>query len=554
MNIEPPTISPMLFRCAFRCLTTLLYISSVVPVATVALQTLRGHYGTAFEDSSTGFVWLSLTLGPVAATLLGLRFLVSPSANCSRLAFWWACGGIIALSLLLVVTLYTEVLRSTPVRGVFVDSLFYIFPVSIACTVLLLNLVKRERGPRSPTSYQDAESYFTHLDHARYQLREAVKTDSASRSFRDRLPTITCPSDKGVEDHSTDAKVAQDVVVLVHGIRDFALWQASIRATLERDGFAVEPTNYGRFNLVKFLAPIPFFRRWAIGEVWEQIRIVKQRHPGARLSLIAHSFGTYVVAHLIRRNFDLGAHRIIFCGSVVSYRFRFQDYQGRFEGDILNDVGTQDIWPALAQSVTWGYGSAGTYGFRRPLVHDRWHNGAGHGYFLRPEFCTKFWVPYLKSGTIVDGDHDPESPPLWLRVVSILKIKYLLLGLAAYSLYLAGMSATYMPRGLGAQFGVEDSIDSSTTSCFANPGGYASWPVAFSSQPPGASVRVALLVRTERDPWLEKQEGVEQLQEVTPTCAILAQNRYRAVFERNGQRRFQDFVLTGPKLVIKAKF
>jgi TIR domain len=43
------------------------------------------------------------------------------------------------------------------------------------------------------------------------------------------------------------------VIILVHGIRDFALWQAEIRPALEENGFKVEVTNYGRFNLLEFL-------------------------------------------------------------------------------------------------------------------------------------------------------------------------------------------------------------------------------------------------------------------------------------------------------------
>ena len=221
------------------------------------------------------------------------------------------------------------------------------------------------------------------------------------------------------------------VVILVHGIRDYALWQSRVRSELEAAGFVVEPTNYGRFGLVQFLAPVPFFRRWAISQIGEEIRIVKQSYPGARFSIIAHSFGTYIIASLIKKTFDLNASRIIFCGSVVSYRFRFQDYERRFVAPILNEVGTRDAWPAIAQSVTWGYGSAGTYGFRRPLVRDRWHNGAGHGHFLVTGFCSKFWVPFLKDGAIAKAADDPEAPRLWLRVISALRIKYLILAAVA---------------------------------------------------------------------------------------------------------------------------
>jgi hypothetical protein len=219
------------------------------------------------------------------------------------------------------------------------------------------------------------------------------------------------------------------VVILVHGIRDYALWQTSIRATLESEGFTAEPTNYDRFNLLKFLLPISFFRNQAIDEVWKQIRIIVHNNPNALISIIAHSFGTYVISQLMRRGFDLKFHRVIFCGSVVPYNFDFEQIQNRFSGPILNEVGTRDVWPALAESITSGYGSAGTYGFRRPLVRDRWHNGAGHGFFLDPAFCNRFWTPFLNSGKIVGASDPPEKPPVWLQVLSVLKIKYVLLAL-----------------------------------------------------------------------------------------------------------------------------
>jgi hypothetical protein len=216
------------------------------------------------------------------------------------------------------------------------------------------------------------------------------------------------------------------VIVLVHGIRDFALWQNSIRSTLERHDLKVESTNYGRLNLLQFLVPFEHFRERAISEVWNQIRIVKQNYPGARISVIAHSFGTYVISHLVQQNFDIRFESIIFCGSVVQYDFPFEQFQDRFAAPIVNEVGTQDVWPAIAESVTRGYGSAGTYGFRRPLVRDRWHNGARHGFFLTPTFCETFWVPFLKDRKIVEAAETPESPLFWVKLLTIAKVKYLL--------------------------------------------------------------------------------------------------------------------------------
>lgn len=216
------------------------------------------------------------------------------------------------------------------------------------------------------------------------------------------------------------------VVVLVHGIRDFALWQNTVSRSLEKHGFQVESTNYGRFNLLEFLLPLSYFRSQAISQVINQIRIIKQNNEGAKISVIAHSFGTFVIAQILMKEFDMKFHRVIFCGSVVNYDFPFEQFQGRFLRPIINEVGTRDIWPATAESVTTGYGSAGTYGFHRPLVKDRWHNGAGHGYFLSAIFCEKFWVPLLAKGELVSGAEEPEHTRVWIRILSIIKLKYVL--------------------------------------------------------------------------------------------------------------------------------
>jgi hypothetical protein len=165
----------------------------------------------------------------------------------------------------------------------------------------------------------------------------------------------------GADPELRDAHQGEHVVLLVHGIRDFALWQTALRATLERSGFIVESTNYGRMNIFQFLAPFSYFRKVAISHVANQVRIVAQNHPHAAISVIAHSFGTYVVAQLMKQQFDIRFFRVVFCGSVVKYEFPFEQIQDRFEHPVLNEVGTRDIWPALAEGMTTGYGSAGRW-------------------------------------------------------------------------------------------------------------------------------------------------------------------------------------------------
>jgi hypothetical protein len=226
------------------------------------------------------------------------------------------------------------------------------------------------------------------------------------------------------------------VVILVHGIRTRALWQNAIRSTLHKEGFVVQPTNYEYFDVLRFLFPGEFFRRGIVEDVERQIRHTLAENKASTCSLIAHSFGTYVVSRILRDYTDLEFERIIFCGSVVPQSFRFEDYRKRFKTPLLNEVGTRDFWPAIAEAVTFGYGSAGAYGFRRPAVQDRWHNGMGHPDFLNAEFCRKYWLPFLRDGTFVETAEVPNPPPWWLWVVSTFQIRYgVVLGLLISAYY-----------------------------------------------------------------------------------------------------------------------
>jgi hypothetical protein len=200
-----------------------------------------------------------------------------------------------------------------------------------------------------------------------------------------------------------------------------------MRAEFEAAGMVVEPTNYGRFDTLRFLVPFGGFRRKPVDKVWESVQDVELLYPDAKISFLAHSFGTFIVANILQRQFGFKAHRIAFCGSVVDPNFPFAQISQRFTAPLVNEVSSRDGWPVLGESVTWGYGSAGTYGFKVPRVRDRWHRGFGHSQYLTQDFCQRFWIPFFRDGKIVEGDVEAESPVFWVRLLSIIKIKYALL-------------------------------------------------------------------------------------------------------------------------------
>jgi len=239
------------------------------------------------------------------------------------------------------------------------------------------------------------------------------------------------------------------VVILVHGIRTRALWQNEIRKSLQANGFIVQPTNYGYFDVVRFLFPHHLLANSIINEVTRQIRITRSINGDADYSIIAHSFGTFVVSKLLKNHTDLEFNKIIFGGSVVPRKFPLEDYRKHFTGDLINEVGTRDFWPVMAEVVTFGYGSSGTYGFRRPPIRDRWHNGKAHSDFLNEEFCEKYWAPLLCRGEVIDDDERAEPPPWWLSAISILQIRFVVLLIVAIIFLRDWLASAWSALGSG---------------------------------------------------------------------------------------------------------
>lgn len=212
-------------------------------------------------------------------------------------------------------------------------------------------------------------------------------------------------------------------MVLVHGIRTRAIWQAKVRPILEDNGFLVEPTNYGRFDLFRFLLPISYFRRKVQQKLALQIRAVRRMYPDAEMSIIAHSFGTYTLANILQNEIDFPKCRIILLGSIVREDFPFLGLSDRYKGKILNEVGARDPWPVMAESTTTGYGYSGTFGFRTPHTFDHFTDG-NHASCLSEANFENVLLPYLLEGT-----PPPQSPiesPYWIHLISLLKIKYLI--------------------------------------------------------------------------------------------------------------------------------
>lgn len=186
---------------------------------------------------------------------------------------------------------------------------------------------------------------------------------------------------------------------------------------LKEAGFFVSHTSYGRHSIWAFLLRSKKLEQEALRRLEEDIRDANTLHNPDEISIIAHSFGTYIFSKILQVKPDYPWKRIIFCGSVLRDDFPFGKIIGHFHAPLLNEVGGRDIWPALAEKV--GYGAAGTYGFNRPAVETRFHNNLHHSDFLTAKFCTENWVPFIRGDELRKGD-TPLPPTPWHRKRAVL--------------------------------------------------------------------------------------------------------------------------------------
>jgi pimeloyl-ACP methyl ester carboxylesterase len=239
----------------------------------------------------------------------------------------------------------------------------------------------------------------------------------------------TDPPDAPLEPRGDD----QHVVLLVHGIRTEADWQDRIASLLRKAGVnCPQPFKYGYFDLFQFLTPGTVTRHIPSGRLHRQLRSISMQRPQAKLTVIAHSFGTVAICRLLQEFPDLVLHRLILCGSVVPLDYPWDRVRLQVQNRVLNECGVQDIWPRLAAACTWGYGPTGATGFGNFDVCDRFHPGR-HSDFFNDKFVTMYWLPFILYGEIPESDFERtrQASPRLHRFVGRLPLRWMIVSLMA---------------------------------------------------------------------------------------------------------------------------
>ena len=213
---------------------------------------------------------------------------------------------------------------------------------------------------------------------------------------------------------SPNAKVAQ-VILLLHGIRDYGKWQEDLRGQLQAGAakrqLLIETSifNYGYLPLLPFLCGIG--RTIHIERFMDRYAEMRATYPKALCSFAGHSNGTYLLASALRRYRASRFARVAFMGSIVQRNFPWRkEFKNRI-AEVRNHVASADwvvaIFPSLFEMVrslplmhnfplNRDFGSAGHTGFTQSggTIQNVAYIEGGHGAALEPE-CRESLVSFL---------------------------------------------------------------------------------------------------------------------------------------------------------------
>jgi hypothetical protein len=236
--------------------------------------------------------------------------------------------------------------------------------------------------------------------------RKANRRTRASKALpKDKPVSITpfIPTDAGTA-KSTVIKPSTKVICPLHGIRTLAVWQKGLSDLAGSQGWVcrLDRWSYGRFSLVAFLTPwsreakLVWLGRQYDAEINDRrLRIDEGQAP----SVVAHSFGTYILGYTLLRYDFIRFDKVILCGSILPVDFPWDKLieRGQVQA-VRNEFGVRDPWVKRVRWFVRGSGPSGASRFT--CEHDRLEQEEfeyDHGDYFGIGHMEDRWIPFLNK-------------------------------------------------------------------------------------------------------------------------------------------------------------
>ncbi|MCU1782184.1 hypothetical protein NTD80_05395 [Pseudomonas sp. 13B_2.1_Bac1] len=197
------------------------------------------------------------------------------------------------------------------------------------------------------------------------------------------------------------------VLVTVHGIMSNGGWNTHVLPAASNQGWIVAPYFYGfetpdiLLNKGKRKAAVDDFREW--------IYDIQQTYcqNGEKISVIAHSFGTYLVGAYMSGFEEVPPvtfNTIILTGSILNENYDWAACAGNKVGRVRNEIAPNDQWVKWMPDKKWIeldplFGRAGVNGFNSDssILDQPRNNIFDHNNVIKRDVVRTMWMPYLNS-------------------------------------------------------------------------------------------------------------------------------------------------------------
>ncbi len=196
----------------------------------------------------------------------------------------------------------------------------------------------------------------------------------------------------------------EGILVTIHGLLSHGDWNNNLMPIASSQGWIVAPFYYGYtlpdilMNEGKRKEVIEQFREWILN--------IQETYNG-RISVIAHSFGTYILASYIngfKEAPPVTFNSIILTGSIVNTNFDWNECRGNKVSRIRNEIAPNDQWVKWMPEKKWLpldklFGKSGTDGFINDseILAQFTNNIFDHNNVIKKDVITQMWMPYLNA-------------------------------------------------------------------------------------------------------------------------------------------------------------
>jgi formylglycine-generating enzyme required for sulfatase activity/pimeloyl-ACP methyl ester carboxylesterase len=260
------------------------------------------------------------------------------------------------------------------------------------------------------------------------RLKSEPKSWGCSFGFRVARETVTEQTTPG----DNRDREGRPFVITMHGIKTRGTWQKDLASELSDAGFPNRAIDYDNFRALQLIYPPS--RRKKIEWFREMYAQICRERGIERPSVVAHSFGTYLVARAIQI-YGLKFDRVIFCGSIVRRDFPWTEvFKKGHVRAVLNDFGGLDVWAWVVKYFVSDADQSGRYGFKDTAGGDMvqvYRPEFRHGDFFTQLNYDRNWIPFLRGELPKDEAISTLSGTWWplLTIPAVLLTLALLLWL-----------------------------------------------------------------------------------------------------------------------------